>query len=307
MPWFRFDSSALQDEKLVMLHRKHGHAGIGLYMRLICLCYESNGELPAYKLPIIFEAYDEPQGQAMFSTMVELRLFIVKKDENGEEIVTSRRVLKELAKEEEYRKMRSDIGKKAGQASAEKRRQANNSTSVQRPSTSSQHTSTKANHHTVPNRTLPNQDNQPGKNDGRTNERPSAAEQREDIKQWNDDDVKNLEEQFLPYAVAASDETYAQKTWDQRLNLRAENRAEFYRKCVLFVTYSRIRSDKMQGKARVLFHEIAGFINDRGAMEKAIDGKEVAKRREFAKQETGNADDAGEVGAVGNVPVPEWE
>lgn len=112
-------------------------------------------------------------------------------------------------------------------------------------------------------------------------------ERRQEIKQWTQEDIEKLEKDFMPFAVAYSDDAYAQKTWEQRLNLRADNRAEFYRKCVLFCGYCRGRSEKMQGKARVLFAEIAGHINDKGAMERKLDDQEIADRRNFAIEESG--------------------
>jgi hypothetical protein len=39
--------------------------------------------------------------------------------------------------------------------------------------------------------------------------------------------------------------------------------------------------------AKKIFHEIAGFVNDRGAMERVFEDKELAERRKFAAEEGG--------------------
>lgn len=119
----------------------------------------------------------------------------------------------------------------------------------------------------------------------KNDERKTTDEQRQEIRLWTDADVEKLEKDFLPRATEYSDEAYANKTWAQRTNLTGDNRTEFYRKCVLFCGYCRGRSEKLQGKARVLFAEIAGFINDRGAMERHLGDKEIAKRREYGENE----------------------
>ena len=82
------------------------------------------------------------------------------------------------------------------------------------------------------------------------------------------------------------DAAYADKTWDQSRQLRTDNRREFYRKVLLMLAWARL--PKMLGRAKLLFHEISGFVNDRGAMERVVDDAEVARRRAFAKEESGN-------------------
>lgn len=128
---------------------------------------------------------------------------------------------------------------------------------------------------------------------------------KDDVATWTDEQLQKLGKDFLKQATAITDEHYAKKTWDQRVNLRHENRIEFYRKISLFCGYSRSRSEKMIGKARVLFAEIAGFVNDRGAMEKVLDDKEALKRRELHLEETGPDYVRSELGATPTIPDEE--
>lgn len=51
---------------------------------------------------------------------------------------------------------------------------------------------------------------------------------------------------------------YVEKTWEQGRALPKEHRQEFLRKCELLSKW----------KSEPLFHEIAGFVNDKGSMER---------------------------------------
>lgn len=83
------------------------------------------------------------------------------------------------------------------------------------------------------------------------------------------------------------DTHYADKTWSQAQKLRAENRTEFNRKVTLMLTWAKIH--RRIGRAKLLFHEIASFVNDRGAMERNLSAAEIAKRRDFAREESGDS------------------
>ncbi len=78
---------------------------------------------------------------------------------------------------------------------------------------------------------------------------------------------------------------YADKTWNQGMLLRGANRKEFLRK--VFVMSLLAKRLNTQGKAKIIFHEIAGMVNDRGAMEKQLTGAEIKSRKEFAEEEMG--------------------
>ena len=83
------------------------------------------------------------------------------------------------------------------------------------------------------------------KNNGeRTN--TTAEERRKEISEWTDAEIEKLGKDFLRLYAAFTDEHYAKKTWDQRVNLRSENRIEFYRKCLYFCSRARIQTDKSQ-------------------------------------------------------------
>ena len=108
----------------------------------------------------------------------------------------------------------------------------------------------------------------------------------------NDDEKRETmsdeetEKQFMPIAVEFSDEHYADKTVKQLHDLRGERRDTVYKKMRVVINCMK---GKRLGLAKKIFHEIAGMINDFGAMEKNLDAKELANRREFHKQESGQA------------------
>lgn len=125
MTWFRHDTSAHLDEKMIVLRKRHGWEAIGIDWLLVGLCFESEGAIEEYKLPTIFEANEIANGQAIFLTMVEHRLF----QKRGEKFI-SKRVSEEIEKEKEWREARSQAGRAGGQASAESRKKAKISTTV---------------------------------------------------------------------------------------------------------------------------------------------------------------------------------
>jgi hypothetical protein len=266
MTWFRFDSSALQDEKMLLLHKRHGHAGIGLYLRLICLCYDAKGELPAYKLPIVFEAHDEPQGEAMLATMVELRLFSVKKSATGEDVYVSRRVTQEIQRVEEYIKLRSELGRKGGQASAKSRKQEEKASSGQRLS-SSPKAEVKLNQ--------PRNDTKRYDND--TKQSLGEKTDSEIIKQFFDI-AKN--EQW-------TDKNYVEAKTKQYYELHKEDKEAVLKKMRVMINCSFSKSESTQRMSKKIYHETVGLIQDRALDRQTKDDKTLAKRREFAEEESG--------------------
>lgn len=145
--WFPHDSSAWTDEKIVVLRKRHGIAAIGMYWTLVEECYKNGGALELYKLPIICEAWemDTADGQKIFKTMCDVRLFMV----TGE-IFTSRRIQEEIGKMKNFTEIRRTAGKKGGLAKASKARDG-----LANPSRAKQNV---APYLTLPNTTLPNLD-----------------------------------------------------------------------------------------------------------------------------------------------------
>lgn len=252
MKWFRHDTSAHLDEKLIVLRKRHGWEAIGVYWTLVGLCYESEGEIADYKLPIIFEANEMTNGQAIFDEMIALRLFT--KTQNG---FKSDRIMREIAIEKEWKEKRSEIASKAGLASAEKRAQAKKSTHVERPSTSSQHNSTT--NRTIP--TVPDLTNQDG----------SAK------KVLTDDEAGRAFRQAIIENLWG-DNHYADKTWDQGCQLSGDDRTNFMRKVRLVLTTVSARPNF----AKKIYHEIAGLVNDKGAMASKLTPQEKQSREDFA-------------------------
>ena len=84
------------------------------------------------------------------------------------------------------------------------------------------------------------------------------------------------------------DEHYATKTWDQGRELRGEDRVEFMRKVRLVVATASGRP----AFAKKIYHEIAGLVSDRGAMNQRLTPQEK-QAREIFKEEMGQSlDDA---------------
>lgn len=77
------------------------------------------------------------------------------------------------------------------------------------------------------------------------------------------------------------DEAYAEKTWKQGLELRGEHREQFLKKARIMLSWS--YAQLTIEKARLLHHEMAGFVNDKGAMERQLTGAELQARQEFSE------------------------
>lgn len=69
------------------------------------------------------------------------------------------------------------------------------------------------------------------------------------------------------------DEAYADKTWLQSLSLARPDREEFRRKSGAMMICA--KHPRTRGKGKVIFHEIAGLVNDRGAMQLKLTPQEI--------------------------------
>ena len=142
------------------------------------------------------------------------------------------------------------------------------------------------------------QDTRPETDRGRTADGPLADPNKnvKNVKKvperqanFTDEQIGRMESDFKRVVLEQEwcDVSYADKSWDQSRLLRTDNRREFYRKVTLMLTWARL--PKHLGRAKLLFHEIAGFVNDRGQMERVLDDKEIAERRQFALAESGES------------------
>lgn len=77
------------------------------------------------------------------------------------------------------------------------------------------------------------------------------------------------------------DESYADKTWSQYLALSQSDREEFRRKSGVMLICA--KHHRTQGKGKVIFHEIAALVNDRGAMQRKLTPQEIEDRKEFSE------------------------
>lgn len=84
--------------------------------------------------------------------------------------------------------------------------------------------------------------------------------------------TKSLEMEF-------TDEAYAEKTVRQAGMLSKEDRDKLQRKITVFLNCCKSR--RFHSKARIIFGEIAGFVSDRGDMQKQLTAEEKYERDEF--------------------------
>ena len=102
-----------------------------------------------------------------------------------------------------------------------------------------------------------------------------------------DAELETMGEKFreIGMELAGWDEHYAQKTWDQRLNLRTENREKYYQKAYRIVMFYGRKGDRVRALTKKMCYEIAGMVNDLGAMEQTLDDAEIRRREEFSEDQ----------------------
>lgn len=264
-----------------VLRKRHGFAGVGMFWHLVEVCYENSGKIEEYKLPIIFEAENMEDGEKIWKTMLELRLF-QKKDS----FFYSERIDRELEIQEKLSKKRAEAGRAGGIAkslSASKAKNPSNSKQVLASAKQSLAKSATGQDRTGHNMTLQSL----GKKTNADVQKSEQVEERPPERiRLTDDDV---EKQFFEIAISEQwcDGAYVEKTILQARQLGTENRVEYFRKLRVGLNAFRSSGESTRKLAKKMFHEIAGHVNDRGAMEKALTGKELAKRREFEIEENG--------------------
>lgn len=86
------------------------------------------------------------------------------------------------------------------------------------------------------------------------------------------------------------DAPYIDKTLVQGFALTGKDRVEFMRKIRLLLVWS--LSSQRDGDCRVLFHEIAGLVNDRGAMASKLTPQEKQAREIFREEMGQSLDEA---------------
>jgi hypothetical protein len=102
----------------------------------------------------------------------------------------------------------------------------------------------------------------------------------------------NMEKLFMAVCIRNQwcDEHYARKAWDQRTLLNYKDRKEYMRKLDVLLTCS--RSTENLPKAKIIFHELAGFVNDHGAMQRHVSEEEIENRRLFREEVGQSVDEA---------------
>ena len=258
--WFRLDIQAMQDEKLIVLRKRCGFEGIGVYFMLAMECYKNGGALPAEKIPVLFEAYDIKNGEKILEAIVNVCLLKKKND-----VYVSDRITKEIAIAKENAERRKNAGHAGGVASAKSRKKANREAIVKQPSTNVN--DGQPHNSTLHNNTLPSL----GKN---FDEKPKRQEKpdSEVLKQfW--DLAKNEEWTTQDYEDAKTKQFY---------ELDKDGKEEILEKMQRAINCSFSKSESTRRLAKKIYHETVGLIQDRALDKSTIDGKTLAKRREFS-------------------------
>lgn len=256
--WFRLDISAMQDEKVVVLRKRYGFEGVGVYFMLAMECYKNNGALPAEKIPFLFEAYDIKNGAEILQAIVDVCLLRKKND-----VYVSDRITKEIAIAEEWTEKKRLAGKKGGEASA-RIRHGSIKPIPEQPSSNAVASvqQNEAPYHTVPNHTLPSL--------GQKNEKA---------------DTEVLQTFFnMAEKEQWSEHTYTQAKIKQFYELNKEDKVEILKKMRVANNAFFSKSEETRKLSKKIYHETVGLIQDRALDRKNFNSKTIAKRKEYGEE-----------------------
>lgn len=304
--YFRHDANASNDLRLLKVEAKYGIAGIGMFWRLAETLYLNDGYMDADAMQTLCKRSAIASDYLDFCK--NIGLFV---EEDGK--IFSRRILSEIGNRMEKSKKAQKAARKMWQNKGQKPRNANAEQTHMREQSKSkafamlgeERRGEEINIKKPTKKTGLNIQNAPPTK--RVEVSTPSSKQVDDStpkRQYKTDD--ETEQEFFETAIAEGwcEHTYADSKRAQLHELRTNNRDEVFRKMRVCLNSLRSKGETTRLLAKKMYGEIVGRIQDSALDERTIDGKEIAKRNEFAKQEYGRIQDVGEVGAVGNV---EWE
>lgn len=247
--WFPHDSTAHNDQRILALRMKHGWEGYGLYWAILESMYEAaDAKLDANALrPLCLRfAVSEDHLMEIIEYCISISLFV----RESEQVFSLRLVEEKLASLE-----KSSMAKQSAERRWNKgKRKPSNANALPTQCEG--------------NAPLPS---------------PPPFQLSSDEKTKNDDDPKTTESKFREIVATEQwvDPAYLEKTLTQSGSLSVENRNEVQRKMRVMINSYRSKGEAPRKLAKKIFHEIAGFVNDKGHAEMMLSDKEIAKRREF--------------------------
>ena len=246
--YFRHDATASSDGRLLKLRGKYGYEGMGVYWHIIETLYLNDGSMDTDALRSLFDRNTD-----VLEYCVSIGLLVEK-----DGAYSSQRLTIEI----DYRMEKSEKAKKSIAKRWRKEAKKPIDTNVIR-------TNNQRNTNVI-------------LGEERKGEEIILKKPKKDL--LSDDDT---EKKFYKLIIEQQwcDLHYADKTIKQLHDLRTERRDEVFRK--MRVALNSANHSSTLPLAKKIYHEIAGQVNDFGAMEKVLDGKEAAKRRELAIEESG--------------------
>jgi hypothetical protein len=109
--WFRFDVDFENDPKIIALLMEHGSWGLGLYLRLVAVLYKNDGLInlsDTRRMKALVYQLRDKRIPKFISSLIDLGLFSTFAGANGEEMVRSGRVDRELGFRNELSASRRD-------------------------------------------------------------------------------------------------------------------------------------------------------------------------------------------------------
>lgn len=100
-----------------------------------------------------------------------------------------------------------------------------------------------------------------------------------------------VEIDFRKAMTELMDEAYADKTINQARQLMPDYRVTYEKKVRVCVNSYNSNAQSTKLFAKKVMHEIAGFVNDFGDMQKRLSEKDIANRKQFEREDIGRVSD----------------
>lgn len=279
--YFPHDTAASHDPKLITLRVQFGYKAVGMYWNIIeALHRESEGKMPRNQLhSMVWDFYSQEEIRTHSHIIDEAKDFeealfdtgVLREDNDG--MIYSTRVLSNLAE----RKEKSE----AARAAVAKR--WNKGNGEDKPTKYERNTYTNTD-------VILERKGKDSKEKEIYLKKPTkkALENDEKLKRQEKPDSEVIK-QFWDIAKKAewTTQDYEDAKTKQFYVLSKEWKEDILKKMRVMINCTFSKSESTQRMAKKIYHETVGLIQDRALDKATIDGKSIAKRREFAEEENG--------------------
>lgn len=272
--YFPHDIGSSNDPKLVYIRQKFGWAGIGIYWALVEVLHkEESGKLPeALFLSVVREFFErEDTGFPKESLLPDFQKCLFDANAfhtDSDGMVTNERVQRNI-----------DIRRQKSEAARESAKARWGAKTIKKDTAMRTHSEGNANAMLVKESKVNERKlKKPFNNEIENGKKPTKTERTET-------------QTLLAFFDVAMKNNWCEKTYrdakmQQFQELLLADKAEVKEKMDRTLNCTFSEKENIRKLARTMYHETIGLIQDRALDRKTIDGKDLAKRKEFENNET---------------------